>query len=40
MRLNNYNYLQNKTSRLEYHIRRMSKKCKITIFFLDFNTTC
>ena len=28
MRLNNLNYLQNKTSRLEYHIRRTYRKCK------------
>ena len=34
MRLNNLNYLQNKTSRLEHHIRRTYSKCKnkITMF--------
>ena len=34
MRLNNLNYLQNKTSRLEYHIRRTYRKSKnkITMF--------
>ena len=34
MRLNNLNYLQNKTSRVEYHIRRTYRKCKnkITMF--------
>ena len=37
MRLNNLNYLQNKTSRLEDHIRRTYRKCKNCYFIFTLS---